>query len=619
MESEQQKWTGFLSRLKFWMRPNRKTLPLKLVIFFFACSSFSFIPYLTVHMKDIGITIEDIALIYLILPFANLVSNPLTGFMADKLGSFTRVIIMALVGDAVFFSLLLAVPPLNWVSESTLSNATVHFSQTDEGHLRFEAHEPAALGQELPEYTTQMESVDLRIEFMECGPTAGCPNTQYFAGFCDAMARDPSRGFCGNGTMRFETVQVSDFLHTCESISGVLDVKGFGSDCEFECKLVEDSIMANIGKCLRMEGNRRLTLVLYFIFRCLGQVCLACGFIIVEALTIQMCKLQDGNDEGDHEIKSRDGSADTTKKQSGHGSIGRQVVFTLIAQATISPFIGKLMDLVAEMSPSGEPNYLVPFASNLLFLAFTITALCFIPMDLQLPKGSTKVRDIVDLFKSVDILVFLLLMLVFGTFYGFMENFLFIYLKDDLGAPMSLLGFTITVGALFSIPFIFFADPIVDYMGRENTFLLALAMYCIRYVGYSFITSPYLAFPFEALELFTNNLMRIASIQWVGSHAPPGLLATLNGVVGGIHFGFGKGFGSLIGGNIISISGSTAKAYRAFGFFAGVSTVVYFVYIKSLRKLCTGRRRQREQEDRDEQEMKSFIDNEETKASNNGV
>ena len=182
-------------------------------------------------------------------------------------------------------------------------------------------------------------------------------------------------------------------------------------------------------------------------------------------------------------------------------------------------FIGKLMDIVAEMSPSGEPNYLVPFASNLLFLVFTITSLCFISMDLQLPKGSTNFGEIVILFKSVDILVFLLLMLVFGTFYGFMENFLFIYLKDDLGAPMSLLGFTITVGALFSIPFIFFADPIVDFLGRDNTFLLALAMYCVRYVGYSFITSPYLAFPFETLELFTNNLMRIASIQWASSNA----------------------------------------------------------------------------------------------------
>jgi len=99
-------------------------------------------------------------------------------------------------------------------------------------------------------------------------------------------------------------------------------------------------------------------------------------------------------------------------------------------------------------------------------------------------------------------------------------------------------------------------------------------------------------------------------------------LATLNGVVGGIHFGFGKGFGSLIGGNIISISGSTAKAYRAFGFFAGVLTIVYFVYIRFLRKFCTGSRRLSEQEDRnirDNQEMKSFIGDKERKASDNEV
>ena len=49
-----------------------------------------------------------------------------------------------------------------------------------------------------------------------------------------------------------------------------------------------------------------------------------------------MCKLQDGSDD-DREIKSRDDNEDTPRRQSGHGSIGRQVVFTLIAQATISP------------------------------------------------------------------------------------------------------------------------------------------------------------------------------------------------------------------------------------------------------------------------------------------
>ena len=200
--------------------------------------------------------------------------------MADKLGSFTRVIIIALVGDAVFFTLLLAVPPLKWISESTLTNATVHFAQTEDGHLRFEAHEPA-IGQELPEYSTRMESasnqfffpgrnrpqlsylflqVDLGMDFVECRPMGSCPNAEYFAGFCDAITRDPKSGFCGNGTMRFETVRVSDFLHTCDSMSGTLDVKGFGPECELECQLVEDSIVGNIGECLRMEGNRRLTL-----------------------------------------------------------------------------------------------------------------------------------------------------------------------------------------------------------------------------------------------------------------------------------------------------------------------------------------------------------------------
>ena len=105
-----------------------------------------------------------------------------------------------------------------------------------------------------------ISQVDLSIEFVECGLRHGCPNPEYFAGFCDALARDPTRGSCGNGTMRFETVLVSDFIHSCDSISGILDMKGFGSECEFECQLVEDSIVGNIGECLRMEGNRRLTL-----------------------------------------------------------------------------------------------------------------------------------------------------------------------------------------------------------------------------------------------------------------------------------------------------------------------------------------------------------------------
>lgn len=39
----------------------------------------SLLPYLTLHMQSVGLTIEEIAIIYLALPFTTFLSPPLTG------------------------------------------------------------------------------------------------------------------------------------------------------------------------------------------------------------------------------------------------------------------------------------------------------------------------------------------------------------------------------------------------------------------------------------------------------------------------------------------------------------------------------------------------------------
>lgn len=38
-----------------------------------------FMPYITLHMIQIGITIEEVAIIYLILPFASCIGPPIAG------------------------------------------------------------------------------------------------------------------------------------------------------------------------------------------------------------------------------------------------------------------------------------------------------------------------------------------------------------------------------------------------------------------------------------------------------------------------------------------------------------------------------------------------------------
>ena len=86
--------------------------------------------------------------------------------------------------------------------------------------------------------------------------------------------------------------------------------------------------------------------------------------------------------------------------------------------------------------------------------------------------------------------------------------------------------------------------------------------------------------------MFTYQLKKVATSRYIGEKAPEGLLATLNGLAGGFHYGFGKGTGGLIGGAIITYTGSIATAFRYFGAGAAIFGLIYFLYEFGYVKLC---------------------------------
>ena len=251
--------------------------------------------------------------------------------------------------------------------------------------------------------------------------------------------------------------------------------------------------------------------MIYFILRALAYMSLACSFIILDAQTIQMCKMEE---------------------EAGHkGSYGQQIMFKTLAQAIISPLVGVLMDQLSFLT--GETNYVAPFVVCDVLVLCAITAMCFIVDDIGIPKSDTK-KGLKIIFSNPNSMVFLAVTFICGTMFGYVETFLFVYLKvllpnlcdlrpfltcfylqEDLKAPIYLLGLTITTGSLVSIPFLFYSDWILKKIGVINVFILALTMYGVRYVGYSFITCAWYAFPFEALEVFTLYLMRVAQAQYI--------------------------------------------------------------------------------------------------------
>ena len=185
---------------------------------------------------------------------------------------------------------------------------------------------------------------------------------------------------------------------------------------------------------------RSITIIIYFILRTLATICLGSCYILLDAQTIQMCTIEE--------------------KKGNKGAYGRQILYNALAQAIVSPLIGVVMDEITAIT--GYTNYFAPFFISDGLLIITFICVYAINMDLDLPKGGNTIKSIKSGLSNLNMIVFIVMMFVCGSMYGFVETFLFIYLKEDLNAPIFLLGLTITTGALISCPFLYISDMLVD-------------------------------------------------------------------------------------------------------------------------------------------------------------
>lgn len=77
------------------------------------------------------------------------------------------------------------------------------------------------------------------------------------------------------------------------------------------------------------------------------------------------------------------------------------------------------------------------FLNNFIVLVLIIFSL--LQVDSEKGKSHSFFRDMTELFKRVDVDVFLFVIFLLGANWGFLENYLFVFL-NSLKAPTYLLG-----------------------------------------------------------------------------------------------------------------------------------------------------------------------------------
>lgn len=125
----------------------------------------------------------------------------------------------------------------------------------------------------------------------------------------------------------------------------------------------------------------------------------------------------------------------------------------------------------------------------------------------------------------------------------FIFNLQFIYshiVRLEEPSSTLIIGLSITVGALPAIPYLFFAEKIIDYCGHSNLLIICFINYIIHYTGninlnalnYLFLNifrlfvaftsitkAPILLIP-EALEIFTLHLMWVTAVVYLRHLVP---------------------------------------------------------------------------------------------------
>lgn len=295
-----------------------------------------------------------------------------------------------------------------------------------------------------------------------------------------------------------------------------------------------------------------VTFWMYLIIRIFHQVSVGLAYVLLDTTTL--VKVKEHNSE-----------------------YGRQRFWAILATGIFSPICGFIIDQISverDFQDKIIKNYNPAFYFFEFLTLFTLMMATTMKIEISSPP-KVNWKDIKELFKAANVWAFLIAVFIMGSCWGFLESFLFIYLQE-LKAPSYLMGLTVTIGAFVGLPFLYCSEWFINKIGAVPLLLLALGVYFIRLVGYSLIEDPWWCVPYELLEAFTLHLMWVACVSLAYKRSPPGMIATMQAIIGGLNFAVGRGFGSLVGGSTLAFFG-TRIAFRVVGSMALVTMVFYAI------------------------------------------
>ncbi|KAK7068369.1 hypothetical protein SK128_017573, partial [Halocaridina rubra] len=369
-------WISWLRKELTW---KKELIPIKIIQFLYSGGTNAILPYLTLHMRELGLSMQQIGIIYAFLPIVSILGPPLSGLVADRSGSYKLVVLINMLLTTFLHVALLYVPKESpnkiWVACGTTEQPLL-------GDKCMHCHEQGVN----ENFTLVLEKCEAKCDDNSSSTFELCLHPEDALGdFCRVLNKTDQITLYGTVETEYANGNCNhSFLQPYHNDEMYSDIS-----CSYNCPL-----LCEIDRNVCPQANYisySSVFWIYFALRMVATFFLASLFTMMDAMTMAVVKEHDGE-------------------------YGKQRFLFILGMATVPLLAGFLNDY-----NEGRND------SHLLHVS-------------QVDMAEENVcHDLKELVSKPEINVYFFMVLILGSNWGFIESYLFLYM-GQLGSPNYLMG-----------------------------------------------------------------------------------------------------------------------------------------------------------------------------------
>ncbi|XP_052076348.1 major facilitator superfamily domain-containing protein 6-like [Mytilus californianus] len=599
-----------------WYRIDLGLLRVKIFYFFTLASIGDLLPFMALYMKQIGMTNSQTGIIYGLMPFIGFLVRPLFGALADKFQKHKLILFVCCILTGLCFNLMILVPskqtehtkvtteimcnqgdlfirdcyninqsismtacPMSFHSYITKANEII----SEESFVTKVANSSSSntvpyiistMPKEQNVATKSKLSCGLHCTYkvMSDSPQKVCltdATGTYDSAECYLVNLDirkgesyvsfqiPDLGYLLNKEVLSNKIKTDDKI--CRTFY-LKDIVYKGQEywqmlCSDDAFLVCDLQCSHVDTCTHIvaEDLSQTSFWFFFVLFLFGNVFFAPIMSLGDAILYDILGEKNRHKWG---------------KQRLWGTVG----FTVFA--VVSALSMDILSSKTKMNNFSIAFYLFSSLNIATALMSCIMRISDTLMCGQMLKGT------MTLLRRPKTLVFLLVVFYFGSLTGAIEAFLYWFLEDELGNKLKIIpGLCLLFSCIAETPLLYFAGFFIKRFGHFKCLYAVFIAYALRFMIYSFLENAWYVLPVEMLNGITFGIMWAAATSYGSILTPPGMSGTIQGLLSGVHFGFGKGVGSLVTGQLYSQIG-IRWTFRLYGILSIVLLILYMLVNK---------------------------------------